>query len=368
MWLCTGVFELSVVQPYISTHMVLATCFRIIRARPIPSGDGTAIVYMRFSAIARKGGWTMERVDFTTPWRTRSAVPNQYGAVEVTLGPVFGFERHRRFHFSATARFSLYLPLLIGDSYDSKTSERLLGFDTSGLFTEILDSSRGSSRRGVFFVPNWFLPLEGHWGSLIPRFNETYTFNGVEYSVIHFVDDIAGALGYPPGSVLGLMDWQGVLGEEQYAERYRGRIYLCLATVQRTMDRPEHGLHADWIDLVATTVAHEFFHRDQFITSWGGFSNSHIGKPNNRLPGSGGANIDADADLLSDCYESLARNHYKTDKFTRWSVLRWWTGNPKARHPRYPDPEMCAYLWGEWLGHTIGSLDDDWLVTGRQDY
>jgi len=50
-------------------------------------------------------------------------------------------------------------------------------------------------------------------------------------------------------------------------------------------------------------------------------------------------------------------------------VLKWWTGDQGATHTYYTDPEMCAYLWGEWDHYQVGSLDNrDWSVTGRQDY
>lgn len=258
---------------------------------------------------------------------------------------------------------------------DHKVAERLLCFDMSGSIdlNEALDDSRGQSCAGVFWVPNWFHSFDRHWGQIIERFNETYTYGGQTYPVVHWieVDNLAPLLGLQGGTVVAVMDWKGELAPlyGRYHEMYRGRIYLCRAVVDRVLRTRDFGLYTEWIDRVATVIAHEFFHRDQFINAWGGFTDDCVGSYSNWRPFSGTPGVDTDRDGLSDGYEHAMRLTYRTDPKQSCAILRWFTGGSSAWNPLLMDNEMCALLWGEWESYLVGSLDDqDWSISGRQHY
>ena len=343
-----------------------------ISGTPMPSGQ-LMPAYLRFSASSRKGAWQLDSVEWRTPWGTVSAVSADGSTATAVLSfPIPRDEEHRRFSYEATATFSVTLPPPVGrlEHRDEKVSERLLGFDMTDRFSynELLDTSRGRSIAGEFYVPNWFHNRAGHWGNVIPRFNEEYTHNGVRYPVVHWVD--VEWFEDPWGNELSaLMDWEGLLAPRglQYSEMYRGRIYLCRAAIRHSLENNPYGLRTEWIDYVARIVAHEFAHRDQFIASWGGFGDAQIGSyPNWRLLS---PDYDRDGDGLSNEYEERVQPVYYTNPNDRCAVLKWWTGDQGATHTYYTDPEMCAYLWGEWDRYQVGSLDNrDWSVTGRQDY
>lgn len=369
-----------------------------ISSTPIPSGQ-LLPSRLRFTAYKRGTSWNLESVTFDTPWGTYSVAP-PYGEsfVSFTIPALPPDESHRRFEFGASAVFSIILPPPVGriEQRDEKRMESLLGFDMTDRFSlnEMIDPSRGhwiywDEGRDVwvydtFPVPNWFHNRSGHWGNVIPRFNEEYTYGSTSYPIVHWFenDDLEDDRG---NQIVSVMDWSGefadVVGPDQggnrWTEPYRGRIYLSkrLITHAAELRNETYGLVTDGIDLVARVVAHEFFHRDQFLAAWGGFSDAHIGPltlPRPTFwPGNPRSGYDSDGDLLRNEYEVQMHNIYHTNSADRYAVLKWWTGKQIAAGPDeyYFDAEMCARLWGEWNGYWVGSLDSqDWSVGGRQDY
>lgn len=350
----------------------------------IPSGAG-GLSFPRFIATSRRGGWTLERVEFTTPWGSLQAQVRDGSSAEATGSVALSIdESHRRFQFSASALFSMTLPPPVGrqERQDTKVSERLLGFDMTDrlAYNELLDDSRGKSIVGEFYVPNWFHNREGHWGNIISRFNEEYTYNGVRYPVVHWInatlqdlielldEDLANQLRDHSIDIGGFFDWPGVLAPTfPFDPAYRGRIYLFPECINITPRQEPYGLVAGGIDLLARVVTHEFAHRDLFLRDWGGFNDENLGTPGNWLPLSGEQGIDADGDSISDSCETLLQIVFHFDPFDEHAVHRWWVGCAGCLpgNALY-DPEMYARLWGEWDHYQVGSLDRS--VNGRQDY
>lgn len=358
-----------------------------ISGTPIPSGE-LMPAYLRLNATSRKGGWRLDYVEWLTPWGTISAGSvDGSTATAVLSSAIPRNEEHRRFPFEATATFSMTLPPPVGrqERQDTKVSERLLGFDMTDrlAYNELLDDSRGKSIVGEFYVPNWFHNREGHWGNIISRFNEEYTYNGVRYPVVHWInatlqdlielldEDLANQLRDHSIDIGGFFDWPGVLAPTfPFDPAYRGRIYLFPECINITPRQESYGLVAGGIDLLARVVTHEFAHRDLFLRDWGGFNDENIGTPGNWLPLSGEQGIDADGDSISDSCETLLQIVFHFDPFDEHAVHRWWVGcaGCMPSNALY-DPEMYARLWGEWDHYQVGSLDNqDWSVNGRQDY
>ncbi len=260
----------------------------------IPSGaDANNLCFPEFLAGSRRGAWKLESVTFDTPWGRQEVPGDEYGRA-CFVGPAIAQHyEHGWFDFSATALFSIQLPPPVGrqEIQVQTTARALLGFDMEHPeYNELLDDSRGRSIFGVFEVPNWFHDLPGHWGSIIPRFNEEYTYGGQNYPIVHWAaaptEDILDmfeeeaeqlrALGV---HIAAFFDFLGLFApeEHQFDEEYRGRIYLFPSSVQRNMVCDTYGLNADWNDLLMKVVVHEFAHRDLFVSMWGGFATSNIG-------------------------------------------------------------------------------------------
>ncbi|MGC8784058.1 MAG: hypothetical protein ACP5RN_06705 [Armatimonadota bacterium] len=170
--------------------------------------------------------------------------------------------------------------------------------------------------------------------------------------------------------VLGFFDFMGLLAPIQFAEQYRGRIYIFPAAISAAQLRDTYGLTAGGIDLLSRVVAHEFAHRDLFLAAWGGFSNDHIAPRGVWLPLFPENGHDDDGDSVSNTYEDADKQIYHFHR-GGWDALhRWWTGQQGSIPTSgLPDPEMYSRLYGEWNGYWVGSLDSqDWSVGGRQDY
>lgn len=363
-----------------------------VSSTPIPSGASTS--RLRFTANKRGCEWKLESVTFTTPWGAQTVQnpdPQRQASVSFTTQPISSGEPHRRFQFSASAVFSITLPPPVGriEQRDKKTTERLLGFDMTDRleYNEAIDATRGRfivrDAQGNWLriephpVPNWFHNREGHWGDVIARLKDSYTYGGISYPIVHWIenDDVQNRHGV---YLLAVMDWSGEFadvpgGPQQFAERYRGRIYLT----KRLFTHPEaarghrYGLVVDGIDSIARVVAHEFFHREQFLEAWGGFTNAHIGSPPHFWPYNPQSGYDDDGDWLRNDYEQNMQRVYRTHPREAYAVLKWWTGKQAVSgfDGYYNDFEMCASLWGEWHHYMVGSLDaQDWSVGGRQDY
>ncbi len=361
----------------------------LLSTTPIPSGQSLAS-RLRFAASKRGTAWNMDSVTFTTPWVSVTMLnPSGEPVISFTTEPISREEPHRRFQFSASAVFSITFPPPVGriERLDEKTAERLLGFDIYYLppydrsyTNELIDNSRGQSVFGTWDVPNWFHNRAGHWGNVIPRFNEQYTYGGVSYPVVHWVpqtlEEILQAAGEDAkdlrqdgAEIFGFFDWQGVFAPYQYAPAYRGRIYIFPGAIQAVPVPDPYGLQAGGIDLVARVVAHEFAHRDLFIAAWHGFDNNNIGPPDDWFPMSGVQGVDTDQDCLSDEYERAAAvYHFDPEVFD--ALHRWWEDKQGCEAiDSLADFEMYSRLYGEWNGYWVGSLDsEDWSVGGRQDY
>jgi len=365
----------------------------LLSTTPIPSGQGAS--RLSFTANKRGRAWKLESVTFTTPWGTQTVQnPDPDGQVSVsfTTEPISPDEPHRRFQFGASAVFSMTLPPPVGriEQRDEKTGERLLGFDIhyvepyDRLYTnELIDDSRGQSVFGTWPVPNWFHNRPGHWGAVVPRFNEEY---GLRYPIVHWlpmtleeiledidIDEETSELLRRIGAieVLGIFDFMGALGPEPFAEQYRGRIYILPAAVSPLKVEDPYALTADGIDLLARVVTHEFAHRDQFLRAWGGFSDEYIRPRGVFLPGNRKEGSDDDGDGLSNDYEESAEGQWYQFNKQIWDALyQWWMGQQGCQSGTgLPDAEMYARLFGEWNHYWIGSLDEqDYSVGGRLDY
>lgn len=169
----------------------------LLSTTPIPSGQNLAS-RLRFMAGKRGTAWNMDSVTFTTPWVSVTILnPSAEPVISFTTEPICRDEPHWRFQFGASAVFSITVPPPFSwriERQDEKTAERLLGFDIYYLppydrsyTNELIDDSRGQSVLGTGDVPNWFHHRAGHWGNVIPRFNEQYTYGGVSYPIVHWI-------------------------------------------------------------------------------------------------------------------------------------------------------------------------------------
>ncbi|NSW77411.1 MAG: hypothetical protein HPY54_00065 [Chthonomonadetes bacterium] len=337
---------------------------------PIASSHDTP-VYIRFIATARRSPlWSLRDSDvqWQTPW-------GSFNGLQVVTGPIPRDEVHRRFEFSATAKFRYEpVPPLQPDAQDdTRRASHVLGFRVTD-YDEQIDPSRGA--RGDE-PSNWFDNRPGHWGSLIPRFNDT---DNAGRPIVYFASEPFEEL--KSANPLAYLDITGRFGEQPFHEQYRGRIYLFESRLLygTYKDSPQRNLAltASWLDLVAVTIMHEFSHRDRFIESWGGFSDRDIvegvwsppGEPNWKFKN---RNLDSDLDLLSNQFERTYNKKYHCHFDDRYSVWKWWAGYVSYGRDWFGDDEIIATLWGEWgdgsPSYLIGQLDtQDWSVGGRQDF
>jgi hypothetical protein len=353
---------------------------------PIASGfKAEEKVKLQFSVYARKGSWHLLDTDvtWTTPWGSGS------GEIYTTPNPIPVDEDHRRFQYSVIVIFSLpgYPPFIPPQySLDSRSGSQVLAFEKSG-HDELNDTSRGRSSHVVnnqrvdiiADPPNWFDNRVKHWGRVVPKINDTDNKLAAPDFIVYYAPRFADQ---PPMAV-AYTDYFadhapiGHLGEREY----RGRIYVFEqngTTGDQDPSRSLYGLRAAGIDRVAVTVQHEFMHRELWTRpfNWGGWDDDQIKDPVSGawIPGNPAfQNHDKDGDYVRNTYESLNRDsHFHEDN--KYSILRWWTGNPAAtgnEQNRLDDDEMYAQLWGEWdaARYLIGSLDgSDWSSGGRQDW
>jgi len=316
--------------------------------------------------------WYLRYVEWLQmPWRGRFRGEPPWRLFDTF--PISPDEEHRRVVVEVRATFAFPYPDPWLGFQNTKTRSRAITFR---LFThdEMCDFSRGISSIAHWDPPNWFDARPGHWGAVIPRFNEMDPNLDGGY-VVYYAPRPPSRPGTDiTDTTVGILDWSGYWAPYglQHSEQYRGRVYLFVSSLKVRIEsggavRP-YGLWADGIDAVANTVAHELAERDLFLASWGGFDSAHIGSylfhPFRRP-------YDEDMDGVRDSWEHLHRS-LGFGKDDPYAVERWWLYGKDATGREVCtvlDHEMYAQLFGEWNGYLVGSLDEqDWSEGGRQDY
>ncbi|GIV14891.1 MAG: hypothetical protein KatS3mg022_0326 [Armatimonadota bacterium] len=288
--------------------------------------------------------------------------------------PISPDEEHRRVEVEVRATFASPYPDPWLGFQNTKTRSRAVTF-ALGRNDELEDFTRGYSAAGLWNPPNWFDNRPGHWGAVVPRFNEMDANLEDRYVVYYAPTPFMGL-----GDAAAVFDWKGefALGSRRYQESWRGRIYLFGLNILAAHEnaptatkKPGYGLIASGIDWLATVVTHELAHRDLWLASWGGFDSTHIGQPPDWYPFDPDKPYDKDADGILDSWEEQ-HGWLGLSPNDRYSLERWWLYGENATGLEYcttRDDEMFAQLFGEWNGHLVGSLDNqDWSAGGRQDY
>lgn len=199
--------------------------------------------------------------------------------------------------------------------------------------------------------PNWFDARPNHWGSVVPRLNETwyggylwgsYSLNAGLFVYWRFNNIIPGNL--PPGSVL----ISNVAAESAGATA--SYVYAPVA---------------EGIDACAATVLHEFQHKTQMEQSWGVSNWSDLAALDMKIGPNGawvrdGAVFDKDQDFIKDSWEvtQWKQDPVLTDPYL---LNKKYDGNAFET-----DEEFDADMHGGRT-HAIGSLNNkDWATPGKQ--